>query len=133
MHDLWTVQTGYNLGTYQERVPTTINLPISGADSIVTIAGTIPPGLRLDGQTLKGTPFQVSRSTQYEFCLRATHQTRIQDRTFTVNIQGPDAPTWTTPAGTLPIGENNQLFVLDSSYVDYQLEAIDAEDRKSVV
>ena len=127
MHDLWTVQTGYNLGTYQERVPTTINLPISGADSIVTIAGTIPPGLRLDGQTLKGTPFQVSRSTQYEFCLRATHQTRIQDRTFTVNIQGPDAPTWTTPAGTLPIGENNQLFVLDSSYVDYQLEAIDAD------
>jgi len=127
MHDLWTVQTGYNLGTYQEKVPVTINLPISGADTISSIAGTIPPGLRLEGETLKGTPFQVSRSTQFEFCLRATHQSRIQDRTFTVAIQGADAPNWVTPAGTLDIGENDQLFILDSSYVDYQLEAIDAD------
>ena len=73
MHDLWTVQTGFNLGTYQERVPTTITLPVSGADTITTIAGTIPPGLRLEGSNLIGTPFQVSRSTQYEFCLRAKH------------------------------------------------------------
>ena len=127
MHDLWTVQTGYNLGTYQERVPATITLPISGADSIVTIAGTIPPGLRLEGQTLIGTPFQVSRSTQFEFCLRAKHDTRIQDRTFTVNIEGADAPTWITPSGTLPIGADSQLFILDSSYVDFQLEAQDAD------
>jgi hypothetical protein len=127
MHDLWTVQTGYNLGTYQERVPTTITLPVSGADTITTIAGTIPPGLRLSGQTLIGTPFQVSRSTKFEFCLRAKHDTRIQDRTFTINIEGPDAPTWITPAGTLPIGADSQLFILDSSYVDFQLEAQDAD------
>lgn len=127
MHDLWTVQTGFNLGTYQERVPTTITLPVSGADTITTIAGTIPPGLRLEGQTLIGTPFQVSRSTQYEFCLRAKHDTRIQDRTFTVNIEGPDAPTWITPEGTLPIGQDSQLFILDSSYVDFQLQAEDAD------
>jgi len=127
MHDLWTVQTGYNLGTYQEKVPVTINLPISNADTIVTIAGTIPPGLRLVGNDIVGTPFQVSRSTQFEFCLRATHQSRIQDRTFRINIEGPDAPIWITPAGTLGIGENNQLFILDSTYVDYQLEAIDAD------
>ena len=127
MHDLWTVQTGFNLGTYQERVPTTITLPVSGADTITTIAGTIPPGLRLEGSNLIGTPFQVSRSTQYEFCLRAKHDTRIQDRTFTVNIEGPDAPTWITPAGTLPIGQDSQLFILDSSFVDFQLEAEDAD------
>ena len=81
MHDLWTVQTGHNLGTFQEKVPTTIALPISGADTIQKIAGTIPPGLRLEGSNLTGTPFQVSRSTQYEFCLRAKHDTGIQDRT----------------------------------------------------
>ena len=127
MHDLWTVQTGYNLGTFQERVPTTITLPISGADTITTIAGTIPPGLRLEGQTLIGTPFQVSRSTQFEFCLRAKHDTRIQDRTFTVNVEGADTPTWVTPSGTLPIGADSQLFILDSSYVDFQLEAQDAD------
>jgi hypothetical protein len=127
MHDLWTVQTGYNLGTFQEKVQVTINLPISNADSITRIAGEIPPGLRLDGTRLIGTPFQVSRSTQFEFCLRASHQSRIQDRTFRINVEGPDAPIWVTPAGTLGLGENNQLFILDSTYVDYQLEAIDAD------
>ena len=118
MHDLWTVQTGHNLGTFQEKVPTTIALPISGADTIQKIAGTIPPGLRLEGSNLTGTPFQVSRSTQYEFCLRASHDASIQDRTFTVNIEGPDAPTWITPSGLLPVGGSNQLFILDSAYVD---------------
>ena len=127
MHDLWTVQTGYNLGTFQEKVQVTINLPISNADSITRIAGEIPPGLRLDGTRLIGTPFQVSRSTQFEFCLRASHQSRIQDRTFRINVEGPDAPIWVTPTGTLGLGENNQLFILDSTYVDYQLEAIDAD------
>ena len=127
MHDLWTVQTGHNLGTFQEKVPTTIALPISGADTIQKIAGTIPPGLRLEGSNLTGTPFQVSRSTQYEFCLRAKHNTGIQDRTFTVNIEGPDAPTWITPSGLLPVGGSSQLFILDSAYVDYQLQAIDAD------
>jgi len=127
MQDLWTVQTGYNLGTYQEKIPITINLPISTADSIVKISGTIPPGMRLENATITGTPFQVSRDTNFEFCLRATYQGRIQDRTFIITMQGADSPVWITSAGSLPIGENNQLFILDSSYVDYQLEAIDAD------
>ena len=127
MHSIWTVQTGHNLGTLQEKVATTINLPVSGADTITKIAGTIPPGLRLSGTTITGTPFQVSRNSTYEFCLRAKHETRIQDRTFTINVQGPDAPTWVTPAGLLKIGDNNQLFILDSARIDFQLSAIDAD------
>ena len=127
MHSIWTVQTGHNLGTLQEKVATTINLPVSGADTITKIAGTIPPGLRLSGTTITGSPFQVSRNSTFEFCLRAKHDTRVQDRTFTINVQGPDAPTWVTPAGTLKIGDNNQLFVLDSARIDYQLQAIDAD------
>ena len=127
MHSIWTVQTGHNLGTLQEKVATTINLPVSGADTITKIAGTIPPGLRLSGTTITGTPFQVSRNSTYEFCLRAKHETRIQDRTFTINVQGPDASTWVTPAGLLKIGENNQLFILDSARIDYQLSATDAD------
>ena len=55
MHSIWTVQTGHNLGTLQEKVATTINLPVSGADTITKIAGTIPPGLRLSGTTITGT------------------------------------------------------------------------------
>ena len=83
MHSIWTVQTGHNLGTLQEKVATTINLPVSGADTITKIAGTIPPGLRLAGTTITGAPFQVSRNSTFEFCLRAKHDTRVQDRTFT--------------------------------------------------
>ena len=71
MHSIWTVQTGHNLGTLQEKVATTINLPVSGADTITKIAGTIPPGLRLSGTTITGSPFQVSRNSTFEFCLRA--------------------------------------------------------------
>ena len=127
MHSIWTVQTGHNLGTLQEKVATTINLPVSGADTITKIAGTIPPGLRLAGTTITGAPFQVSRNSTFEFCLRAKHDTRVQDRTFTINVQGPDAPTWVTPAGLLKIGDNNQLFILDSARIDFQLSAIDAD------
>ena len=33
MHQIWTVQTGHNLGTLQEKVAPTINLSVSGADT----------------------------------------------------------------------------------------------------
>ena len=39
---LWSVTTGHNLGTYQEKVPTTINLPVVGSPSTMLIAGTLP-------------------------------------------------------------------------------------------
>ena len=67
MHSIWTVQTGHNLGTLQEKVATTINLPVSGADTITKIAGTIPPGLRLSGTTITGTPFQVVETAHMNF------------------------------------------------------------------
>ncbi len=96
--------------------------------SIITlISGTLPPGLRLEDNKLIGTPFEVQRSTEYEFVLRATNSTGIQDRTFKIIVNGPDAPTWTTPEGKLKIGKNNAFYIIDSSIVDFQLEAIDPD------
>ena len=127
---LWSVTTGHNLGTYQEKVPTTINLPVVGSPFTMLIAGTLPAGTRLTNNTITGTFFEVPRNTEYKFVLRATTSLPdpiIEDRTFTVNVQGPDAPVWITPEGTLKIGANDQLFILDSSYISYQLSVTDSD------
>ena len=130
MSSLWSVRTGHNLGTYQEKVPATINLPVVGNVATTLIAGTLPAGTRLESNTVTGTFFEVPRDTEYKFVLRASTSIPdpiIEDRTFTVNVQGPDVPLWITPEGSLPIGANAQLFILDSSYVDFQLQTIDSD------
>ena len=91
------------------------------------ISGTLPPGMRLEENKVVGTPFEVQRSTEYEFVLRATNAAGIQDRTYKITVNGPDAPVWTTNEGKLPIGPNNSFYIIDSSIVDFQLEAIDPD------
>ena len=132
MSTLWSVRTGHNLGTYQEKVPTTINLPTVGTIITELLAGTLPAGTRLENNTITGTFFEVPRDTEYKFVIRGTkliidNPSETEDRTFTVNVQGPDVPLWITPEGSLPIGANAQLFILDSSYVDFQLQTIDSD------
>ena len=132
MSTLWSVRTGHNLGTYQEKVPTTINLPTVGTIVTELLAGTLPAGTRLENNTITGTFFEVPRDTEYKFVIRGTkliidNPSETEDRTFTVNVQGPDVPLWITPEGSLPIGANAQLFILDSSYVDFQLQTIDSD------
>jgi len=127
MSNLWTLPTGVSLGTIAERTATSIALPLNTVDSVTLIAGALPAGLRLQNTHIVGTTLEVARSTQSRFVLRAQLGTQIQDRTFTITVVGPDAPVWITPEGTLPVGTNNTFFILDSSYVDYQLEAIDQD------
>ena len=127
MSNLWTQPTGYSLGTIAERTITAINLPIISVDAVALIAGTLPAGLRLQNSAIVGTTLEVARTTQSRFVLRARLGSDIQDRTYTITVTGPDAPTWITPAGVLPIGVNDALFILDSAYVDYQLEATDTD------
>ena len=127
MSNLWTQPTGYSLGTIAERTITAINLPITSVDAVALIAGTLPAGLRLQNSAIVGTTLEVARTTQSRFVLRARLGSDIQDRTYSITVTGPDAPVWITPAGVLPVGENNALFILDSVYVDYQLEATDTD------
>ena len=127
MSNLWTQPTGYSLGTIAERTITAINLPITAVDAVALIAGTLPAGLRLQNSAIVGTTLEVARTTQSRFVLRARLGNNIQDRTYTITVSGPDAPIWITPAGVLPIGVNDALFILDSAYVDYQLLATDTD------
>ncbi len=129
---IWTRKSGYKVATSQERSIINLTLPVS-YDSIDNpedvnfelISGRLPTGLRIDGDQIIGTPFEVPRTTDFEFVLRASYNNQLADRTFFWTIEGRDEPTWETPAGSLPIGTNSQYFILDSSYVDFQLVATD--------
>lgn len=125
---IWNTPPG-TLGTFDER--TQVNIPLSTTSSSpVTysiISGKIPVGLQLINGTIRGVPVEIKNTTQYKFVVRARNNSLISDRTFSITIEGPDAPVWQTPEGYLPVGFNNSFFVLDDSYVDFQLEAYDSD------
>lgn len=105
-YSVWNVPSPYILGRYLEKTNQNILLPIdqSNNPTVALISGSLPAGMRLDGYTLKGAPFEVSRLTTFKFVLRATLNGEIADRAFEITIEGEDAPTWQTPAGPLNIG-----------------------------
>lgn len=128
---VWTLPSGYNLGTFSERDILTLNLPADPGPGInVTykvISGTLPTGLKLIGSTIIGTPFEVARRTDYRFVIRATANGQFADRTFIMTIEGSDEPKWLTPQGPLPVGPNDAYYVIDSSFIDFQLVASDTD------
>ena len=67
----------------------------------------------------------MPRPTEFEFVIRASYNNQIADRTFFWTVEGQDEPTWETAAGALPLGANDQYYILDSSYIDFQLQVTD--------
>ena len=125
----WTVDNNYQLASIQERSTTSLTLPLASLSGITTTvhSGKLPIGLYLLNNQITGVPLEVIRSTKSTFVIRATSTTGIQDRTMTILINGQDEPQWITPSGALSVGPNKLYFVLDNSYVDYQLEASDVD------
>lgn len=131
--NIWTQRSGYEFSSTSEGSDLVQQLPVSYTALGVTandvtfavISGRVPPGLRLSGDYLIGTPFEVPRTTVFEFVIRASYNGQIADRTFFWTVEGADEPIWVTPAGSLAIGANDQYYVLDSSYIDFQLVATD--------
>lgn len=126
MSEYWTQPSGTSLGTLQERVTVTINLPISGIDEVTLISGELPQGLRLQGTQIVGTPYEVAKTTQSRFVLRAVGIV-TEDRTYNITVEGADAPVWQTAEGLIPVGRGGTYFILDSEPVDFQLSAIDPD------
>lgn len=126
---VWTQPSG-SLGTFQEGLPiNNLQLPIAN-DAGVTytkISGDLPAGLWLSNHNIKGTPFEVVRDKIFTFCIRASLNGQISDRTFSITIAGPDNPVIITPPGLLDIGLYKQLYVVDDSFVNYQIEAYDSD------
>lgn len=128
MANFWTQISGTKLATLQESVTTTVSLPLSEPLATTTlISGSLPAGMRLENNSVVGTPYEVSRNTDYKFVIRATYNNQISDRTYIIEVQGEDAPVWETDEGLLPIGSNNTYYILDSSPIDFQLVATDSD------
>lgn len=94
MANIWTVKTNHELGVYAERVSTTIALPLNTTNftisTVKVISGSLPGGLRIEGTSIIGTPFEVERTTQSRFVLRATTSTgAIADCTLSAITNSP--------------------------------------------
>jgi len=95
------------------------------------VAGTLPPGIELttDG-VLQGVPSEVATRSLYNFVVRVSDGANIADRTFSLQVKGPDAPVIDTPAGELDLRDSSKptyKWVLDGSYIEYQIEASDTD------
>lgn len=124
---VWTQTSGYSFGTFEERLQLDQPLPVISDAGVAysVISGKLPPGLRIQGNRIVGTPYEVARITEFTFCIRASKDGEISDRTYKLSIAGPDAPEFVTPAGNLAIGDHQQYFVMDNSFVDFQIKVTD--------
>ena len=129
----WETPAGQLMPVITERVPIEITLSakVVGDDSPIVyslISGNLPRGLRLENNVIKGSPTEVRKLTLSRFVVRAETQYDIEDRTFTLAVDGSDEPVWVTKEGHLKVGKGENYFVLDNSYVDFQLEAYDPDE-----
>jgi len=127
MSSIWNKKSGTKLSTVNEGETYSISLPINNADSVQVISGSLPPGMQLSNFSITGTPDEVPRNTEFRFVLRAINNNKVFDRTYSIEVQGLDEPEWVTDEDLLPIGKNGTFYILDSSPVDFQLEAIDSD------
>ena len=132
--NVWTQSSGYSLGTLTERVKSSVNLPVTQTGVTYSlIAGKLPAGLHLEQETqltparIAGVPYEVPTVVESTFVIRATKNSEIADRTFKLSIEGADTPIFVTQAGQLDIGNAHQYYTLDSSFIDFQIEAYDED------
>ena len=125
----WITPAG-SLGILTERI--IIDLPMSATSDLGTVtmtllAGSLPRGLRLSSNSINGSPTEVKVYTTSRFVIRASDGTDIEDRTFSISVDGSDAPIWLTQEGFLNVGPAEAYFVLDNAQVNFQLEATDTD------
>ena len=131
---VWTTTAG-KIATIDEQVAYSLQLEANTSDSTAitysVIAGSLPAGMQVttDG-LLTGTPAEVAKRTLYTFVVRATAGTAITDRTFSLDVQGADAPTFTTASGQLRLDDSTSVglyWVIDGSSISFQVEATDTD------
>ena len=141
---VWSTTAG-KIATIDEQVAYSLQLeandPVAIGDSTAitysVIAGSLPAGMQVttDG-LLTGTPAEVAKRTLYTFVVRATAGTAITDRTFSLDVQGSDAPTFTTASGQLQLDDSTSVglyWVIDGSSVLLQMQATDSDTRAGQV
>ena len=133
---VWTTTAG-KIATIDEQASFSLQLEANTSDSTAiiysVIAGSPPPGMQVTSTgLLTGTPAEVAKRTLYTFVVRATAGTTITDRTFSLDVQGADAPTFTTASGQLRLDDSTSVglyWVIDGSSVSFQMQATDSDTR----
>ena len=149
---VWTTTAG-KLASIDEQSAFSLQLEANTSDSTAIvyslIAGSLPTGMSLTSEgLLTGTPAEVAKRTLYTFVVRATAGSAITDRTFTLDVSGADAPSFTTVSGQLnkPLSTvyttdslstadsisttadtTGNVTVLDGSYIEYDIVATDTD------
>ena len=91
--------------------------------------GTYLVGMTLTGSGIPVGTYIVSDNGDGTFAVNitknitsvVTNGSGFADRTFTMQVNGANAPIFLTPAGNLPVGVHQQLYTLDSNFVAYQI------------
>jgi hypothetical protein len=126
----WITPAG-SLGLLTERISIDISLQattnLSATVTYSLIAGSLPRGLKLINDSIKGSPTEVKVYTESRFVIRASDGMDLEDRTFKLAVDGSDRPIWLTQEGFLNVGPAEAYFVLDNAPVDFQLEARDSD------
>ena len=152
---VWSTTVG-KISSIDEQVSYSKQLEANTADSTAItysiIAGSLPSGIELTSSgLLTGTPAEVAKRTRYTFAVRATAGAKITDRTFWIDVEGADAPTFTTSAGQLNIPASmvyradadtvtadistttadmtGNFIVIDGQNINFQLVAADTDTR----
>ena len=123
---VWNQPSGYSFGTFPEAISLTVPLPLTvpaGIFSLQVIAGALPAGLHILGTSIKGSPEILDNGRTSSFCIRASNGVDISDRTFYMTVSSNNEPTFITPAGEIDFG--TQMYALDQTYINFQLEAFD--------
>ena len=122
----WTQKSGYSIGSFPERIAVDVPLPVNDTYGIsyTIIAGSLPPGLIIERNSITGIPFIVATDTVFSFCIRASDGVSISDRTYNITITGSNPPEFVIQDTNLDIGPAYQYFAIDHTYIRYQLKAI---------
>lgn len=125
----WTTPVG-TLGTIQESVYYTTTLVATDADldtlTYTLQAGSLPNGMVLSSDgIISGTPFALDLATESKFTVRVTDGTNINERTFSLLVEGMDAPTYITNPGLIAT-------YFDCQVVSEQLSAIDLDPGDTI-
>jgi hypothetical protein len=118
---IWNTTAG-TLGTFSALngiIPIQLSAsPVLPATSVSyqTLSGSLPNGLVMTVTgIISGIPQSVPENTDYIFVVRATDNLgNIRDRTFSIIVSGAQAPSFTTPAGSL-------FSQLDSIWVEFPI------------
>ena len=131
---VWTTTAG-KIATIDEQVAYSLQLEANTSDSTAitysVIAGSLPAGMQVTTTgLLTGTPAEVAKRTLYTFVVRATAGAQITDRTFSLDVQGSDSPTFTTATGQLLLDDSTSVglyWVIDGANVNFQMQATDTD------